>query len=690
MNNQYRYSGRPLTPRIAQELIQELFAGQTVQRQELVKAVDEAHLARGGQPKRSKLHPVERALTAMKRTGLAENPRHGFWFIPIASTGVNNQYQYSEQPLTAGIAQELIQELFEGQTVQKQEIANAVDNTHLERGGLASEDPVTTALTAMKRSGLAENQESDLWSIISQTEDRIRISTLDEFTKWAAQFDSGEGSEQYLFRGVSSADYKIDASAYRRIKKERNSDERQEGDFEKFLQINKDLIRDARFRGHDRKNGRKLKDLEVLAEFQHYGAATFLMDFTYNALVALWFACKESSKDSSKDGKVVAVPPNDPKFIGRTGEFSIITLDSLGKKIDQLSLNNKQLYQWQPRTQNERIIAQQSIFLFGVLEIEINPDEECIIKGSSKEKIQESLKRIYGITEDMLFPDFDGFARQYSQDRSYTQPTSTIQYHERADEAFQRGEYEEAISNYSRAIELDRNDVIAYCNRGIAKSQLGQDQAAISDFDEAIHRGDNDAYTYFLRGISKYTLEQYTAAIDDYDEAIRRDPEQVSYTYRWRGFAKSALGQHTSAIDDYNEALLQNPDNAHDYFMRGISKYALEQYSAAVDDFDEAIRLDPNHTEAYYQRGLVKCSLDQYESAINDYDETISINPNHAEAYYQRAEANFYLHRFAEAKNNLQSALSLVDQIDNADLIDQIDYLLYEINSRTAGEPEDE
>ena len=160
------------------------------------------------------------------------------------------------------------------------------------------------------------------------------------------------------------------------------------------------------------KNGRKLEDLEVLAEFQHYGAATFLMDFTYNTLVALWFACKEGSNGNSKDGKVVAVNPNDPKFIQGTQEFKIITLDLLEKKIDEFSLDNRKLYQWQPRQQqNERIIAQQSIFLFGVLEIEINPDEECIIDGSCKEDIRESLKRIYGITPDMLFPDFDGFAR---------------------------------------------------------------------------------------------------------------------------------------------------------------------------------------------------------------------------------------------------------------------------------------
>ena len=251
---------------------------------------------------------------------------------------MDNQYQCFGVDLTTDCARKLIQELFKGQTIRRREIVNAVFEQHHERGGMNSgvrPSVIQSALKGMKGSGIAANPEHGVWYIT------YYIRTLSEFTEWAAQFDSGEGSKQYLFRGVSSTDYKIDASAYRRIKKGRNSNDQQDGDFEKFLQINRDLIIDARFRGHDRKNGRKLEDLEVLAEFQHYGAATFLMDFTYNALVALWFACKESSKDSSKDGKVVAVAPNDPKFIGGTQEFSVITLELLEKKIDEFSLDKR-------------------------------------------------------------------------------------------------------------------------------------------------------------------------------------------------------------------------------------------------------------------------------------------------------------------------------------------------------------
>ena len=41
--------------------------------------------------------------------------------------------------------------------------------------------------------------------------------------------------------------------------------------------------------------------LEVMAQLQHYGAATGLIDFTESALAALWFACKD---EQDKPGRV--------------------------------------------------------------------------------------------------------------------------------------------------------------------------------------------------------------------------------------------------------------------------------------------------------------------------------------------------------------------------------------------------
>ena len=410
---------------------------------------------------------------------------------------MNNQYRYFGQTLTPGMAQELIQELFAGRTAQRQDIMKSVDEAHLDRGGQLSiarfHHPATLSLTHMRQSGLAHNPSYGLWSIPSSTEESEEkesehprtaelpeITTLNEFMEWTQQL----APEEYLFRGIANKDYEIEASAYRRPKKE-------DREFGKFLQINKELIKDARLQGLDVKDGRELKDLEILAEFQHYRAATCLIDFTYSALVALWFACGQDSENPS-NGKVFAVRNKPPKF-------AEITPDLLKQRIDYFLRDNtdesaQQLYQWSPRQLNNRIGAQQSIFLFGA--VKIDPDEECVIVENSKQDIRTALQQGANITEAILFPDFDGFARLRSHNIPYTQ-LSGAEYRERADLAYQRQEYEEAIDDYDMAIQMDPEDVQAYINRGLVKIELKQYPEALIDFDYAIDLDLNNADAYY-------------------------------------------------------------------------------------------------------------------------------------------------------------------------------------------------
>ena len=82
MNNR---DGQVLTSSVAQELIIDLFAGTTVRKQEIVRAVDEAHTERGGQPLAAGAdRPVTHALSKMKQSELAENPERGVWVMKPA------------------------------------------------------------------------------------------------------------------------------------------------------------------------------------------------------------------------------------------------------------------------------------------------------------------------------------------------------------------------------------------------------------------------------------------------------------------------------------------------------------------------------------------------------------------------------------------------------------------------------
>ena len=76
------------------------------------------------------------------------------------------------------------------------------------------------------------------------------IKTLTGFIEWVARFKDG----QYLFRGVSNEDYKLETSACRRLP---DADKYNPS---KLLKINQELIEKARRLGHDQKDGEQLSD----------------------------------------------------------------------------------------------------------------------------------------------------------------------------------------------------------------------------------------------------------------------------------------------------------------------------------------------------------------------------------------------------------------------------------------------
>ena len=467
---------------------------------------------------------------------------------------MNNNYKYFEQSLTPNIAKELIQELFAGQTATRQEIVKAVDEEHLARGGRLSiarvHHPVSLALSSMKRLGHAEDVRVGVWSFPPKTEnseegksERSEITevtefrTLDEFIGWVEQL----APEEYLFRGVPNIKHDIEASAYRRLKNEEDQN------FDKFLEINRELIKNARLRGHDQQNGRELSDLELLAELQHFRAATCLVDFTYNALIALWFACQPSS-NGMVNGKVVAVRNNPARF-------KEITPKLLKKEIDYFFEDSEgerfQMYQWQPRFQNYRIIAQQSIFLFG--HYKFDEDAKCIIVADSKQDILTALQHVSGITEAMLFPDFVGFSRLRSHHVPYMQ-LSASDYAERGARAHQRNEYEAALADYDMAIQLNPDNAQVFYNRGLVGMELKRYPDALADFNKVIELNPNNANAYNNRGNVQVKLEQYEEALNDYDAAIRLNPDHAAAYYH-RGDVKVKLGNLNLASEDLHQAL---------------------------------------------------------------------------------------------------------------------------------------
>lgn len=110
-------------------------------------------------------------------------------------------------------------------------------------------------------------------------------------------------------------------------------------------------------------------------------------------------------------------------------------------------------------------------------------------------------------------------------------------------------EYDQAISEFTKAIEIESNHVDSYVGRGEAYLDKLELDQAISDYTKAIQIDPMHAAAYRGRGTAYSMKNEYALSISDYDEAIKIDPMHAD-AYSGRGIAHSVRDKYDQAILD--------------------------------------------------------------------------------------------------------------------------------------------
>ena len=153
---------------------------------------------------------------------------------------------------------------------------------------------------------------------------------------------------------------------------------------------------------------------------------------------------------------------------------------------------------------------------------------------------------------------------------------------------------DESINEYSKAIQLDPFNHIAYTNRGSAYHEKGEYRQAISDFTKAIE-------------LKYYYWEAYSG----------------------RGKVYTDQGDFDKAISDFTKAIELNFKydliKAWDYYHRGKLHADIGELNNAISDFTKAIELNFSYAEAYYARGLAYKEDGRKIEAIADFNKFITL-----------------------------------------------------------------
>src|SRR6266508_1211848 len=175
----------------------------------------------------------------------------------------------------------------------------------------------------------------------------------------------------------------------------------------------------------------------------------------------------------------------------------------------------------------------------------------------------------------------------------------------KAVELAQGGAYEEAIAEFTKAIELSPTDARLYNDRGRVYHRMNRLPEAIEDFSKAIKLAPKDYAGYSERGAAEVSQNQMEAALADLNKALELKPDDAQ-TLRFRASAHRGLKQYDLAVADYTAILSRTDPNSSDQARlvaadllakRGYTNSLMQQYENAINDYKEAMRLNPNDTD---------------------------------------------------------------------------------------------
>jgi len=171
----------------------------------------------------------------------------------------------------------------------------------------------------------------------------------------------------------------------------------------------------------------------------------------------------------------------------------------------------------------------------------------------------------------------------------YAQPTA-VEFFNNGLQLAVKGEFVKAKEEFHKALKIDSlysqaelglktiKDVAEkkidpktgiHIFKGVYYDEERKYEQAISEYIKAIEINPNYADAYNNRGVSYYNQGKYEQAISDYTRAIKLNPKYAD-AYNNRGIVYYDQGQHNQAIKDYSKAIEVNKSYAKAYHNRGL------------------------------------------------------------------------------------------------------------------------
>jgi tetratricopeptide (TPR) repeat protein len=239
---------------------------------------------------------------------------------------------------------------------------------------------------------------------------------------------------------------------------------------------------------------------------------------------------------------------------------------------------------------------------------------------------------------------------------------------ERGDIQLDFGNFEQAIIDYTRALEQNMYNWLELCDihrgRGKANLCLCKYEEAIKDYDKVLEK-EQDMFAYTARGDAYRGLHKYKEAIEDYDRAMGREPEVE--IYKARGDAYCGLGKYEEAIEDYSTALIDDYFKLLELYPQNEEYRKVLELYPQVDDYSKILEHYPPSHKAILTLSVFEIGMQKMKAVAWEMRDRRSI-------YEARGDAYFSLCKYDEAiKDYIQVLRPYSDDEYNRHILEKIE-----------------
>lgn len=218
------------------------------------------------------------------------------------------------------------------------------------------------------------------------------------------------------------------------------------------------------------------------------------------------------------------------------------------------------------------------------------------------------------------------------------------------------GKFEDALADYTQALNIDPTSFMALYQKANTEYELGRYAEAREDYNRL--RANNGRSAEALTGLARVAVKENNLGLASsyMDDAVSMMPAD-SDIYVRRSSVRRMLGDNTGAVDDL---IMSISIDSNPKAFSQLVEISNEDYAAVVTALSNAVHQAPDQGMFYYIRGVIAQAHNHFPAAIEDFQKIIDENMyNYAGIYASLAECHYALCDFDSALDNINQAIGM-------------------------------